>query len=72
MKEWREKRSLNGRHASQRYNETHTKAVLERKKQKRKEKKPADGTDEVGELVQKNALSRYTLLQIVKIAHVTL
>ena len=48
------------------------KPFLNVKKQKRKEKKPADGTDEVGELVQKNALYRYTLLQIVKIAHVTL
>ena len=53
MKEWREKRSLKVRQASHRYYGTHTEAVLERKKQKRKEKKPADGTDEVGELVQK-------------------
>ena len=60
MKEWREKQRLKDRQASQKYYETHTKAVLERKKRKRKEKKAADETDKVGELVKK-----FSLLQIV-------
>lgn len=71
MKEWREKQRLKGCQASQKCYETHTEAVLERKRYERKEKKPADGTDEVGELVKK-ALFRYTLLQIVEIAHIML
>ena len=71
MKEWREKQRLKGHQASRKYYETHTEAVLERKRHERKEKKPADGTDEVGELVKK-ALFRYTLLQIVEIAHIML
>ena len=56
MKEWREKQRLKDHQASQKYYETHTEAVLERKKRKRKEKKAADETDKVGELVKKFSL----------------
>ena len=50
MKEWREKQRLKGRQASQRYYETHTEAVLQRKKNRGKEKTPSDVTDGMGEL----------------------
>lgn len=60
MKEWREKQRLKDRQSSQKYYETHTEAVLERKKRKRKERKAADETDKVGELVKK-----FSLLKIV-------
>ena len=56
MKEWREKQRLKDRQSSQKYYETHTEAVLERKKRKRKERKAADETDKVGELVKKFSL----------------
>ena len=60
MKEWREKQRLKDRQSSQKYYETHTEAVLERKKRKRKERKAADETDKVGELVK-----NFSLLKIV-------
>ena len=63
MKEWREKQRLKDRQASQKYYETHTEAVLERKKRKRKEKKAADETDKVGELVKKLSLLKIVSYQ---------
>ena len=51
MKEWREKKKSKARQASQKYYDVHTKAVLERKKRRRTERKNAkEVTEEVGEL----------------------